>query len=220
MNTNLLSALAISKAIRLGVKTGPGRIIPVYWDPKAALSQPETLRAVIKALAEIINELGVKVIAGGETGGISLAAGLALETNLPWVYIRKKPKGYSTNLLVEGSYDINAPTVLVDDVVATGMGKEEFIINANGLLDIKHLVVVFDDSDQIYKTTLKQRGINFYSLVTFEEFVEYLHQTSVISNTWYDFAKAYIKDRDNWQNDKTLWQRFMDQVKNEGIEYE
>ena len=41
-------------------------------------------------------------VAGGETAGIPYAAWIADKLGLPMAYIRKKPKGFGRNSLIEG----------------------------------------------------------------------------------------------------------------------
>ncbi|MBU0613390.1 hypothetical protein KKB10_05275 [Patescibacteria group bacterium] len=106
MNNKAIEVLAQERFYTTGVKIKAGRIVPIYWDPKAALSYPVVLKTIAQEFARIIKKIKpkIEVIAGSETGGISLAATTAMELNLPWVYIRKKSKGYSTDALVEGIY--------------------------------------------------------------------------------------------------------------------
>jgi len=119
MNKKAAKILAQEKFYQLGIKVQTGRLSAIYWDPKAAMSDPKVLKVIAKEFAKIIRNIKprIEVVAGGATGGISLAAATAMELKLPWVYIRNQAKDYSTKKLVEGDYPKNANTILLDDVI-------------------------------------------------------------------------------------------------------
>jgi len=210
MNTRVTRALTDYKYHQLGVKIQVGRFIPVYVNPKLWLSDPKILKIVAQEYAKVIKKIRpkIKVIAGGESGGISIAAATAMEANLPWAYIRKKSKGYSTDVLVEGYYKKGSRAVLVDDVIATGNAKELFIKNAKGELVIKDIIVILDDSDGNYPAWIKKRRIKVYSMHKKKDRDNYLHKIGFFNDDTYKLEQAYGADRDHWQDDPENWQLY------------
>lgn len=193
MANKLLEILTPTEAIKFNIKTGAGRMVPVYWDPKVALSNPVALRLVAKEFSKIARHNEIELIAGGETGGISLAAVTALYSGLLWVYIRKHAKGYSTNSLIEGGFKKDAKTILLDDLLATGQGKDEFFRNASNKLDIKTLAVILDDSAGDYIKSLQKRKIKFVSLFKMRNLLDCLYKTGKINSLRYQKGLDYIK---------------------------
>ncbi|MFH0853056.1 MAG: phosphoribosyltransferase family protein [bacterium] len=210
MNLRVAKAMLNYKYYDFGVKIQVGRLIPVYANPKLCLSDPKILKVVAQEYAKVIKKIRpkIKVIAGGESGGISLAAVTALELNLPWVYIRKKAKGYSTNVLVEGDYQKGDRAVLVDDVIATGSSKELFIMNAKNKLVIKDIIVILGDNNGDYPAWIKKRKIRVYEMFMKKDRDKYLHQVGFFNDNTYKLEQAYGADRDHWQDNPDNWKLY------------
>ena len=211
MNKRVANILADKRFYELGVTISMGRFIPVYWNPKRPLSHPEILSVVSEEFVELIKKIKprIEVVAGGETGGISLAAATALKAGLPWVYIRKKSKGYSTDVLVEGDYRRGARAILLDDVIANGASKKIFLDNVRGKLVIKDIAVILDDTGGRYPTWMKRQGVYIHSLMRKDERDKYYHQSGFFNDDMYEVAQAYHRDRDNWANNKVLYKKFL-----------
>ena len=95
---------------------------PVYCDNRLTLSD-HSLRSIIRdAYAEAIKEKfpQVQVIAGVATGAIAQGALVADKLNLPFVYVREKPKGHGLKKTVEGFIEPGQKTVIIEDLVSTG----------------------------------------------------------------------------------------------------
>lgn len=63
--------------------------------------------------------MNVKQIAGVATAGITWGAWIAEKMNLPFVYVRPKPKGHGKEKQIEGNF-IQGETVLIEDLLSTG----------------------------------------------------------------------------------------------------
>ena len=79
---------------------------PVYIDCRRIIYFPRA-RAKICDLAveKIHRHVGyetIEAVAGGETAGIPFAAWIADRMAAPMAYVRKKPKGFGRNALIEG----------------------------------------------------------------------------------------------------------------------
>ena len=62
----------------------------------------------------------IDVVAGGETAGIPFAAWIADRMLAPMAYVRKKPKGFGRNALIEGDVPEGKRTLLVEDLTTDG----------------------------------------------------------------------------------------------------
>ena len=62
-------------------------------------------------------------IAGVATAGIAWGAILADQLNLPFVYVRSKPKEHGMKNTIEGDLPENARVLVVEDVISTGMSS-------------------------------------------------------------------------------------------------
>jgi len=125
-----------------------GLASPTYCDCRKLISFPRA-RAQLTAMMvdTIAREIGyesIDAVAGGETAGIPIAAWVADRLALPMLYVRKKPKGYGRNALVEGMLREGQRTLLVEDLATDGGSKLHFI---QGLRDagavVGHAIVWF-----------------------------------------------------------------------------
>jgi orotate phosphoribosyltransferase len=121
---------------------------PVYIDCRRIIYFPRA-RAKICDLAveKIGRNVGyetIEAVAGGETAGIPFAAWIADRLMTPMAYVRKKPKGFGRNSLIEGDVPEGKRTLLVEDLTTDGGSKIRF---AQALRDagaiINHTFVVF-----------------------------------------------------------------------------
>jgi orotate phosphoribosyltransferase len=90
-----------------------------YFDKYRFEGIPGILRSVAHHMARLIPE-GADRLAGIELGGIPLCTALALETDIPAIFIRKTQKDYGTQAQIEGLHKPDDHILVVEDVVTTG----------------------------------------------------------------------------------------------------
>jgi orotate phosphoribosyltransferase len=99
-----------------------GRRSRYYLDKYRFETQPDLLRALGERIAGAVAELEPEAtrLAGPELGAVALAAAGSLASGLPFVIVRKEPKGYGTTKRLEGLYEEGELVCLVEDVVTSG----------------------------------------------------------------------------------------------------
>ncbi len=98
-----------------------------YFDLKKLNGNPEGVNTVAKVFYHKIREMKeVKSVGGLEAGSISIATAISQlslfenpEDPINSFYVRKEPKKYGSQKLIEGN--IISPVVVVDDVITSGM---------------------------------------------------------------------------------------------------
>jgi orotate phosphoribosyltransferase len=95
-----------------------GAVSDYYIDIKKASTNPEILKKIVKAMAEYAK--GYEIIAGMEIGAIPLVVALSLETNIPYVIIRKEKREHGTSKQIEGGEIKNKKVLIVEDVTTSG----------------------------------------------------------------------------------------------------
>lgn len=121
---------------------------PVYIDCRKIIYFPRARAKICELAAELIGRhVGyetIEAVAGGETAGIPFAAWIADRMMTPMAYVRKKPKGFGRNALIEGDVPEGLQTLLVEDLTTDGGSKIQF---AQALRDagaiVNHTFVVF-----------------------------------------------------------------------------
>ena len=138
-----------------------------YVDIKRASTNPKILAEIARCMAKYLKE--EEKIAGMELGAVPLAVALSLETNLPYLIIRKGERKHGTGKLVEGDLKKEDKIILVEDVTTTGSSllKAAEIIREEGGKVERALVVV--DREEGACELLKENGLELVPLVKISE---------------------------------------------------
>ena len=140
----LIDALKQCGAIQFGhfILTS-GAESDYYIDIKKASTQPKTLKKIAVHMKEYAKD--ADVIAGMELGAVPLAVALSLETDLPYVIIRKEKRSHGTGKQIEGGSVENKKVLIVEDVTTSGGSVEktiDIIREENG--EIMKVITVVD----------------------------------------------------------------------------
>lgn len=121
---------------------------PVYIDCRRIIYFPRARAKICElAVEKIGRHIGfetIEAVAGGETAGIPFAAWIADRMMAPMAYVRKKPKGFGRNALIEGDVPEGKQTLLVEDLTTDGQSKIQFAkaLREAGAI-VNHTFVVF-----------------------------------------------------------------------------
>lgn len=105
-----------------GIKS-PG----VYGDCRKALSYPYLRKLILQQYAAFVRQYRfssitkIEFVAGVETGGIGFGALIAHEMGLPYIGVRKEPKGHGDASWFSGETELvrDLPGLLVEDMTTT-----------------------------------------------------------------------------------------------------
>jgi len=172
---------------------------PTYIDCRKLISFPRARSKLMDMAVETIERdvgfASVDAVAGGETAGIPFAAWIADRMSLPMLYVRKKPKGFARNALIEGDVQPGSRVLLVEDLATDGKSKLHFV---KGLRDagceVTHTFVVFH-----------------YAI--FPESVETLASVGVKLSalaTWWDVLKLAEEGKKFAENDLAEVRKFLE----------
>lgn len=118
----LLSTGAVKLRPEQPFKWASGWNSPIYCDNRLTLSFPEIRSGIKKALIETVKKefSSVEAIAGVATAGIPQGALIADALNIPFLYVRPKPKDHGMENLIEGKVTPGQKVVVVEDLISTG----------------------------------------------------------------------------------------------------
>lgn len=150
-----------------------GKKSPIYCDNRQLISYPTYRNLITQKFCKLIREQypSTELIAGTATAGISWAAWIANELDLPMIYIRSKPKEHGTRSAIEGSFQSCQKTLIIEDLISTGkssinaynQAKEEGL-NPTAVLSIFSYGLKVAN-DNFSKANLEYRSLtNFQSL--------------------------------------------------------
>jgi len=115
----LIQLLKECEAIQFGrfVLTS-GAVSDYYIDIKKASTNPKILKKIAKAMSEYTE--GYDILAGMELGAVPIVVALSLETNIPYVIIRKEKREHGTGKQIEGGFVKNKKVLIIEDVTTSG----------------------------------------------------------------------------------------------------
>jgi len=169
--SSLLEIGAIKLSYQKPFTWSSGWKSPVYCDNRLSLSYPK-IRDMIKLfLTEAIQEnfSGTQCIAGVATAGIAQGALVAEELNLPFLYVRPKPKDHGMENLIEGKIEKGQRVVLVEDLISTGgssLKAAEALKDAGFLVD--GMVAIFTYGFDVARKNFEAANIPLVCLSDFE----------------------------------------------------
>jgi orotate phosphoribosyltransferase len=107
-----------------------GRRSNYYLDKYRFSTRPDLLAALGEAIAAAVadHEPDAVRLAAPELGAVPLAAAASLDSGLPFVIVRNKPKEYGTGNRIEGVFEPGERVCLVEDVVTAGGAALEAVV--------------------------------------------------------------------------------------------
>lgn len=194
MNEKIAKALVDASVVKFGDFTlASGIKSPIYINLRVVPSYPESFAMVIEELSKVVKKIKPDVVAGAETAGIPLAATISLKTKIPMIYVRKRPKGYGMNQLIEGELKQNQKVVLVDDMATNAFSKLAFIEGIRQAGGIVNDVVIVLDREQGGVEALAKEGVKLHSLITLKELMEYMKENNVVDDKEYSETLEYLE---------------------------
>ena len=142
---------------------------PVYMDCRRLISFPAARRELVHQGLALLGRHGclegLGAIAGAEASGIAFAAWMADALDLPMHYVRKQTRGLGQGSQMVGAAPASGRLLLVDDMVAGGTSKLNFVraIGAAGA-SVKDIFVLFDYGTFAADELLAPLKVNMYSL--------------------------------------------------------
>lgn len=174
---------------------------PFYCDNRKTLSYPALRNFVKLELSRLVMENfpDCDAIAGVATGAIPQGALVADELNLPFVYVRSKPKDHGLENLIEGELRPGMRVVVVEDLISTGGSslKACEAIRRDGC-EVAGMVASYTYGFNVAKEAFRAANVELLTLTNYEAVVE----TAV--------ATGYIRPEDvavlhEWRKDPAHW---------------
>lgn len=176
-----------------------GMKTPIYCDNRLIMSFPESREKVINEMVELAKTLDFNVVAGTASSGIPWASWLADRLGLPMVYIRKKPKEYGRNRMMEGKLPDNPKAVVIEDLISTG-GSAIHAVDA-----LRESEVVVEDIIAIFTYGLERSmrnaissHVNYHTLANLDSLLEIAKLEHYLSSEDHKKVITWAKDPEGW----------------------
>ena len=174
---------------------------PIYCDNRLSLSFPDIRSLIKEHLADAITSryAGTEAIAGVATAGIPQGALVADRLNLPFLYVRSKPKGHGMENLIEGKIEKGQKVVLVEDLVSTG-GSSLSAVNALRAAgaEVLGMVAIFTYGFPVADQHFEEAGVPLVVLSDYSALLQHAQQKGTINAEQVPILNAWRQDPQNW----------------------
>ena len=174
---------------------------PFYCDNRKTLSYP-ALRSFVKyEITRIILEHfpQVDAVAGVATGAIPQGA---LVLNLPFVYVRSKPKDHGLENLIEGELRPGMKVVVVEDLISTGGSSLKAVeaIRRDGC-EVIGMVASYTYGFPVAEKAFKEAKVPLVTLTDYDAVIETALKTGYIEEKDIPTLNEWRKDPAHWGDD-------------------
>jgi orotate phosphoribosyltransferase len=144
---------------------------PIYCDNRLSLSFPEVRTMIKHNLILAVQHFfpSVEAIAGVATAGIPQGALLANDLDLPFLYVRSKPKGHGMENTIEGKVVANQKVVVVEDLISTGgssLKAAEDLRHAG--FEVLGMVAIFSYGFEVADKNFSEAGVPLVCLSNYD----------------------------------------------------
>lgn len=174
---------------------------PFYCDNRRTLSFPQ-LRSFIKlelthAVLEHFPQ--AEAVAGVATGAIAQGALVADALQLPFVYVRSKPKDHGLENLIEGDLKAGQKVVVIEDLISTGGSSLKAVeaIRKAGC-EVVGMVAAYTYGFAVAEDAFKAADVKLVTLTDYEHVVQKAVDTGYI-------AKEDVVLLNEWRLNPAEW---------------
>tara|TARA_R110002049_G_scaffold293082_2_gene477922 strand:- start:1295 stop:1942 length:648 start_codon:yes stop_codon:yes gene_type:complete len=197
----LLDAKAIKLSPDKPFTWASGWKSPIYCDNRVALSYPTTRSYIKEQLVRAIRKhfVDVDLIAGVATAGIPQGALVADLLELPFAYVRSKPKGHGMENLIEGKVTAGQKVVIVEDLISTGgssLKAAEALVQAD--CTVLGMVAIFTYGFAMAEDNFKKQNIELVVLSDYSHLLEKAVKDKIIKESELELLNNWRKAPSEW----------------------
>lgn len=206
LKRDFASRLLRVKAIKLQPNNpftwASGWLSPFYCDNRKTLSYPELRNYVKLELVHKVLECfpEAEVVAGVATGAIAQGALVADELNLPFVYVRSKPKDHGLENLIEGDLKPGMKVVVIEDLISTGGSSLKAVeaIRRNAC-EVIGMVASYTYGFPVAENAFREAKVRLETLTDYEHVVAEALATGYISEHDVEVLHDWRQAPDKWK---------------------
>jgi orotate phosphoribosyltransferase len=202
---NIGNYLLQSKAIKLEPANpftwASGWKSPIYCDNRITLSFPEIRNAIKDAFTHLVTNkfLGIDTIAGVATGAIAHGVLVAEALNLPFAYVRSKPKGHGLENMIEGKVESGTKIVVIEDLISTGNSSLNAVkaLRAAGC-EVLGMAAIFSYGFETATENFKNADCKLFTLTNYNALINLAAETGYIKEEDITLLNKWRMDPANW----------------------
>jgi len=174
---------------------------PIYCDNRKVLSFPETRTFICNQFVNLVREKypEAEAIAGVATGAIAHGVLVAEVLQLPFIYVRSKPKGHGLENLIEGDIQPGTKVVIIEDLVSTGGSS----LNAAAAVrnygaEVLGMLAIFTYNFPQAAKNFEEANIELTTLSNYNLLLKMAYDSGEITDEQLDSLNKWRKDPETW----------------------
>jgi orotate phosphoribosyltransferase len=175
---------------------------PIYCDNRLALSYPKIRSSIKESLTMAIkkNFKEAEYIAGVATAGVPQGALVAEAMELPYIYVRPKPKDHGMGNLIEGRIEKGKKVVLIEDLISTGGSslKAAQALKEAGF-KVLGMVAIFTYGFDVAEKSFEEAKIPLVCLSDFNHMLKEAVDKKYLDEKQLIYVKSWRVDPANWK---------------------
>ena len=174
---------------------------PIYCDNRKTLAYPLFRSAIKQAFLDLVRQHypEANLIAGVATGAIAQGALVAEAMNLPYAYVRDKPKGHGMGNVIEGDIKGGEKAVVIEDLISTG-GSSLKAVEAlrEAGVDVLGMAAIFTYHFREADERMQQAGVSCYTLSDYPTLIEIAADNGYVQSDEVETLMRWYKDPPAW----------------------
>lgn len=197
----LLSLGAIHLAAETPYQWASGWLSPIYCDNRKALSSHEARETICNGMVRIVRSEypETSCIVGVATGGIPIGAIVAHILQLPFAYVRPKPKDHGLGNQIEGNVPKGAKVVIIEDLISTGgssLSAAETLRQAE--VNVLGMIAIFSYDFPQAKANFEMHNMRLHTLETYPRLLARLCEQGQLNETQLAKLEAWRENPEKW----------------------
>ena len=176
---------------------------PVYCDNRKLLSYPDVRNFVKDGLVSLVKEYfpTTECIAGVATAGIPHGAMIADALNLPFLYVRSKPKEHGLTNMIEGDLKHGQRVLVVEDTISTGGSSLKAVqdLRAAGA-EVIGMIAIYKYGFESAKQKFEDEGVMLKTLTNYDFLVRVAQQGNYITKEESAALNSWRSNPQEWGN--------------------
>ncbi|MBK6275254.1 MAG: orotate phosphoribosyltransferase [Saprospirales bacterium] len=175
---------------------------PVYCDNRKLLSYPLVRDFVRDGFIALVQEYfpTADYIAGVATAGIPHGAILADHLNLPFIYVRSKPKEHGLNNTIEGDLKHGSRVLVVEDTISTGGSSLKAVADLRAAgAEVIGMVAIFKYGFEEAKQRFEDEGVVLKTLTNYDFLIRTAIADGYISKDEIETLNAWRANPKEWK---------------------
>jgi orotate phosphoribosyltransferase len=174
---------------------------PIYCDNRKVLSFPEERGIVMQGLAEAVRVHFPEAdsVAGVAMGAIAQGIMVAEELNLPYCYVRPKPKEHGLGNQIEGQVEKGSKVVVIEDLISTGGSSLKAVkaLREHGC-EVLGMIAVFTYGLKVADDNFSDADCKLITLSNYDNLISQAVESGYASESVLESLSSWRLDPSSW----------------------